>query len=259
MGGYVKVFGSILKSTVWRLPLATKVVWMTMLADCDRDGIVEASIPGLADLAKVTVEQCEAAILCFMAPDTYSRTKDFEGRRIEEIDGGWRILNYEKYRDKLSIEHQKSKAAERQKRWRDRHNGVTPSNAPLCSITPSNPIAETSAKPSAESKEITDSFVVVATTLPAVLTFPCNGKPDFWALTQEQVDRWSQLYPGTDVLTECRKALAWVEANQRKTAKGMPKFLNAWIGRTNDKGGGQKTSRSNQPTASIYPTLKRLT
>jgi hypothetical protein len=71
-----------------------------MLAMADCRGIVEGSIPGLADLARVTIDECKSALLCFMSPDEYSRTKDHEGRRIEEIDGGWRILNHKNFRDK---------------------------------------------------------------------------------------------------------------------------------------------------------------
>jgi len=37
-----------------------------------------------------------------MAPDPYSRTKDHEGRRIKECDGGWFVLNGEKYREKMN-------------------------------------------------------------------------------------------------------------------------------------------------------------
>lgn len=33
-------------------------------------------------------------------PDQYSRTEDFDGRRIEKTSGGWKILNYQKYRQK---------------------------------------------------------------------------------------------------------------------------------------------------------------
>jgi hypothetical protein len=46
--GYTKLFSSIVSSTLWREPAATKVVWITMLALADRHGEVEASIPGLA-------------------------------------------------------------------------------------------------------------------------------------------------------------------------------------------------------------------
>ncbi len=100
MSGYTKLFGSIVGSTVWREALPTKVVWITMLAMSDEDGVVEGSIPGLAHLAGVTIEECEEALRILEGPDKYSRTPDHEGRRVEVIDGGWLILNRAKYRDK---------------------------------------------------------------------------------------------------------------------------------------------------------------
>lgn len=96
---FTKLFSSITESTVWCEPLATRIVWITMLAMADRQGRVFASIPGLANRARVEVEEAEQAILRFLEPDRYSRTPDHEGRRIEPIDGGWRLLNYAKYRE----------------------------------------------------------------------------------------------------------------------------------------------------------------
>lgn len=69
-----------------------------MLAMADRHGRVWASIPGLANRARVPVEDCRTALDSFLGPDRDSRTKTNEGRRIEAIDGGWRLLNHEKYR-----------------------------------------------------------------------------------------------------------------------------------------------------------------
>ncbi len=128
MSGYVKLFSSLLDSTVWYTPPAVKVVWVTMLAMADRDGIVEASVPGLANRAGVTREEVETALFTFLSPDPDSRTKEHEGRRIEVIDGGWKLLNYEKYRDKWSLEEKREKDAERQrrKRERDASKKVTP-------------------------------------------------------------------------------------------------------------------------------------
>lgn len=70
-----------------------------MLAISDWNGYVGASVPGLARIAKVEVEDCRNAVRKLMEPDGDSRTKEFEGRRIREVDGGWVIINYVKYRD----------------------------------------------------------------------------------------------------------------------------------------------------------------
>ena len=95
---FTKLFSSITASTVWCEPDRTRLVWITMLAMADHAGRVHGSIPGLAHMARVPLEDCETALHTFLNPDPYSRTPDWEGRRIEVIDGGWRLLNYAKHR-----------------------------------------------------------------------------------------------------------------------------------------------------------------
>ncbi len=95
---FTKLFSSITESTVWCEPSNIRIVWITMLAMADKRGRVWASVPGLANRARVPIEDARAAITTFLSPDPDSRTPDYEGRRIEAIDGGWRLLNYDKYR-----------------------------------------------------------------------------------------------------------------------------------------------------------------
>lgn len=135
MSGYTKLFGSILDSTVWHTPAHVRLVWITMLAMADRDGVVEASVPGLALRAGVERGHCEQALALFLSPDPDSRTPDYEGRRIEAVDGGWRLLNHGKYSDKLSSADKAEKNALRQKRWRERNAKRNASNAPVTPVT----------------------------------------------------------------------------------------------------------------------------
>jgi len=138
MAGYTKLFNSILASTIWRSDDKTRIVWITLLAMADKDGIAEGSVPGLADLARVSIEDCESALAELMAPDKYSRTTEFEGRRIEPVDGGWLLLNHAKYRAKMSEDDIREKNRQRQAKWRERHKNNAPSNAESQDVTPSN-------------------------------------------------------------------------------------------------------------------------
>jgi hypothetical protein len=99
VAGFTKLFSTITESSIWSKPHYVVRIWIGMLARCDADGIVEASIPGFAHVCHVSVEEMKEAIRDFSEPDLDSRTKDNEGRRIEAFDGGWRILNYAKYRE----------------------------------------------------------------------------------------------------------------------------------------------------------------
>ena len=83
-----------------------------------------------------------------------------------------------------------------------------------------------------------------------LLAFPTIGAVQTWPLQTLQVDRWQTLYPTLDVMAECRKALAWVEANssKRKTAKGMPRFLVYWLNTATDaRPTMARTTRGYQP------------
>lgn len=135
MSGYTKLFASIVHSTIWREDPDTKVLWVTMLAIADQHGEVMASVPGLADLARIDIEKCESALEKFLSPDQYSRTPDNEGRRIAKIPGGWEILNYGMYREMQSEAHRRELAAERQRRYRMSLKNVT-SDALSRSVTP---------------------------------------------------------------------------------------------------------------------------
>src|SRR5690606_17191981 len=95
---YTKLFSSITESTVWGEPYATRIVWVAMLAMADARGNVFGSVPGLARRANVNLEEAERALDSFRAPDQYSRSKEADGRRVEDIDGGWRLINHGKYR-----------------------------------------------------------------------------------------------------------------------------------------------------------------
>lgn len=115
---FTKLFSSILDSTIWQEPAETRLVWITLLAMADRQGEVHASIPGLAKRSGVTLEQCELALECLLSPDPYSRTADFEGRRIQRIDGGWELLNHAKYRALLSAEERREYNRRKQAEYR---------------------------------------------------------------------------------------------------------------------------------------------
>ena len=123
MQSFSKLFSSILDSTIWSESVTTKIVWVTMLAMTDSVGCVYASIPGLGKRAGVSIDDAQAALKCFLSPDPYSRTKDHEGRRIKEIDGGWQLLNYDKYSQAKSREqrneYQRIKMRERREKLKE--------------------------------------------------------------------------------------------------------------------------------------------
>lgn len=107
MQTFTKLFSTLIHSTVWREEMHVKVVWITMLAMADSRGRVFASVPGLADASRVSMPQCLEALTRFRSPDEWSRTKEFEGRRIEDIDGGWQLLTYAKHRNEIQADERR--------------------------------------------------------------------------------------------------------------------------------------------------------
>lgn len=104
MAGYTKLFNSILASTIWREDDKTRILWITLLAMADKHGIAEGSVPGLADLARVSLADCEHSLKRLSEPDQYSRSKVHDGRRIKETEGGWQLINHGKYREKMNAD-----------------------------------------------------------------------------------------------------------------------------------------------------------
>jgi len=154
MSSYTKLFGTITASTIWAEDSDTRVVWITMLAMCDRNGEVAASIPGLANIAQVPLIKTEEALSKFMGPDKYSRTKDFEGRRIEEIPGGWVLLNHASYRAERDQEARKEYRANwmREKRQKDREQ-VSEQNEPACTYPDTNTNTDTNTEEKGKSRQ----------------------------------------------------------------------------------------------------------
>jgi hypothetical protein len=138
MAGYIKIFQSILDSTIWRAPDHVRLVWITMLAMSNKHGEVDASIPGLADRARVSIPQCEEALEMLGSPDPYSRSTEYEGRRIENIEGGWRLLNHAKYRDMLGKDDQREANRIRQAKFQEKRRQLGLDNKITVAITKSN-------------------------------------------------------------------------------------------------------------------------
>jgi hypothetical protein len=160
MSGFVKVYSSILDSSVWGESLATRVVWITMLAMADRNGFVEASSDGIARAANLPLKQSDAALEVLSSPDIRSKTQNDEhdGRRVTRCDGGYRILNYLKYREMQT--HKQKVDSERQRRHRALKRDVTHVSR---TVTPQSHDVALKAEAEADTKAVTTK----ATTLVA--------------------------------------------------------------------------------------------
>ena len=74
----------------------------------DPEGFVPGTIPGLAVAANVPLDDTRQAIEKFLAPDPDSNTQEHEGRRLEKVPHGWRILNFAYWRELAKTEAEKA-------------------------------------------------------------------------------------------------------------------------------------------------------
>jgi|SRR5579862_7623667 len=189
---YTKLLSSITTSTIWMEPAGTRLAWITMLAMADRNGDVFASVPGLADRAKITREELDAALACFLAPDPDSRCKDHEGRRIEEIEGGWRLLGHARIRSLRSTEERREYMRQYMAEKRAKEAVLANPLAKLAMSTEITEISPSAPAPAPKKKkkrsgsaaadttppyqEIIDGYNTTMTGLPAVLVLTNKRK-----------------------------------------------------------------------------------
>lgn len=148
MTGFTLLWNKILRSSIWiQENKETRLVWITILALKDRDGNVHSSLIGLADSAKVTVEECTAALEILLAPDANDSSGVEEGRRIRAIQGGWQIVNNDLYR--FSTESKREFWRQQQAEYRSlkkqghseiagQQNGAPPALKPKARLSPTS-------------------------------------------------------------------------------------------------------------------------
>lgn len=253
---FTKLFSSITDSSVWQESSDVRVVWVTLMAMSDPLGRVHAAIPGLARRANVSREATEKALAVFLSPDPDSRSKDHDGRRIEEISGGWRLLNYATYREMRDEEARKEKNRIYQERFRSKTESkeskiLSDKNLTVRNVRNSKTMSaqeEVEVEGEEESTNTTTSTLAsTALAVPAARgllrgTLPLTGKR-VYEVRDDDFARDGPLYPGIDLGQEYRAMKAWLLANptHQKTPNGIRRFMNRWLSNAQDKakpGGG---------------------
>lgn len=73
---------------------------------------------------------------------------------------------------------------------------------------------------------------------PVFIDLPLNNG-SLYSVTEDQVSKWSELYPAVDVRQQLRAMWGWCDSNpsKRKTSTGITRFINSWLAREQDRGG----------------------
>jgi hypothetical protein len=71
-----------------------------------------------------------------------------------------------------------------------------------------------------------------------IISLPLNTGEEY-PVTKSDLEEWMELYPAVDVMQELRSMRGWCLQNKakRKTAKGIGRFINSWLARTQNAGG----------------------
>jgi hypothetical protein len=146
-------------------------------------GLAPVSSAGIIARSMLPRDDARRALLKLTEPDPESRGRDFDGRRLARIDGGWIVLNYMAYRDRDYT------GAERARRYRERVS----SRRDVTAVTPASPCNVTQAEAEAEAEG--ENLLPETSSSPSALEAGVTG----FALTPSE--------PPKDAKRERRKAL----------------------------------------------------
>jgi hypothetical protein len=182
MNGFVKIDCNILYSSIWAESSETRIIWITLLAMANQNGIVPATAPGISSAAFVSLSETRKAIALLEAPDPDSKSLENEGRRIERVEGGYLILNYDKYRafnysmkDEAIYmrEYRDKKKKESELKEAESYNVITKSLHSASASASASNTKETLTKETIQKKKDIDIF---STHLLSVLKMPLSDK-----------------------------------------------------------------------------------
>ena len=235
---YTKLFASITESTIVSEPVATRWLWVTMLAMANAKGEVFGSIPGLARRANISMDDTERALATFYAPDPYSRTKEHEGRRIEEIDGGWRLLNHAKYAAVRNKEERAEYMREYMREYREKqepvNNPVNTCKQKLAELTELAPLTPTLTLEKQDQELVPHSAKSRAARLPqdwrptdSEMRWAADARPDVDA--RAEVEKFRDYWHAKAGRDACKRDWAATWRNWIRNSRGS----NHAIGRSN--------------------------
>jgi len=224
---YGKIFDSMYDGTLFGHWEAI-VTMQQLIVLADPAGIVDMTIDAISARTSIPAHILAKGISVLEADDPYSRTAGNDGRRISRMDThrpwGWRLVNYEKYRDIKSNEDRRSKWREDKRRQRaaEQLKPDVSTNVHQC------PPMSTHADADADvDKGIcpSDSLELEKITIPLK-----NGSDDF-KVTSEYLVELAKAFPGVDIHQEMREIREWNLSNptRRKTKAGIRRHIAAWM------------------------------
>ncbi len=135
--GFTKLDEGILQSSIMAESSDTFKVWIAFLASCGSDGVARVSSLFVSSVCHLSIDIVDKAISILESIDPRSRSINEDGKRLVRVDGGYRVVNYEKYR---GWTYSQTPEAKRQRKHRDidvtkSHGSVTCCDTSVSSLS----------------------------------------------------------------------------------------------------------------------------
>lgn len=259
-----KYFASTFTGSMVGSGLNVFAVWGYVIANTRADGYVELNPPLLAAIMGCTVGEVTAAIDFLKRPDPDSRNKVQDGRRlIQEAAFLYFVPTYSTYRGMRDDDDRAEYMRDYMRAYRARQKGeqgsvnvnVNHGKPPLAhaeaeaeaeagkskacaqrdSANRPAPASDDPPKPPKRAKEAKPPAPPIE---PAdiVCTLPLIDGSDF-TITKQHLAIWVPAYPAVEIRQQLRRAKAWLVSNpkNRKTARGILRFVNTWMAKEQDR------------------------
>jgi len=136
---YGKIFESIYEGSLYGQYEAI-VTFQALIVLADEDGLIDISPQALSGKTSIPLEVVRKGLKVLQQSDPHSRSPSEDGKRIvlldEDREFGWRIVNYEYYRNLARRADTREKSRERKRRERERSSQVVDPEGCHADVTP---------------------------------------------------------------------------------------------------------------------------
>jgi hypothetical protein len=116
---FAPIFERILDSSINEEPPYVRWLFLTLLVLQDGDNVVRGyNVYKLHRRANLPIEEVEKAIKILRSPDKRYRDQPHDGKRILEVEGGWKIINGEFYQEEMRKIYRRMYNAKKQREYR---------------------------------------------------------------------------------------------------------------------------------------------
>ena len=131
-------------------------------------------------------------------------------------------------------------------------NGTNPADSLILIPDPCSPDPDSlTLKPQSNLPAIAEEYVFKLLT---------NKNDVFYLVTSKEIDYYKSTYQAVNIEQQFREISSWLNANNknRKTIGGMPKFINAWLSKSQNKAPRVNTSSAIGKTQEIFNQLSEI-